>query len=270
MRKLMTILTISGVLALTGLAGAAFADTVTVSDPAAVVPDPAAYVTVDAGAGFEMTLDAGNEVIGVEAVDEAGAAVVEGIDLSGQPVEEAISQLIDKAIADGVLPTDGSVPVDVAVITEDSATGEPAEVPTDGTEVVTEEDALTEAIEEALEEVTEELDVPVVVTYQNIALERVAMAKALGITPGKLNLIQKLAATTGSPETLVVADWTGKSVKEIMAAIKTNRNAAKVPETVEEPEAVGTADASTPAVEKNSGKNKSHGNGGGKSKGGKK
>lgn len=287
MKKLMTILTISTGLVMAGFSGAVFADAVPVTEPV-VTEDPAAYVTVDAGTGFVLTLDADDEVIAAEAVDESGAAVLEGVDLTGQPVDEALSQLIDEAIAEGVLPTDGSVPVEVTVITEDSIAEEPTESAPDaggdGTEPVSEEDALTDAIEDALEDVTEELDVPVVVTYQNAALERVAMAKALGITPGKLNLIQKYAATVENPETVVVADWTGKSVKEIMAAIKANRKAStpsgtpdgidsEEPPVTEEPDevtqTVQTDRTPKAAVEKTNSKAKSGGNGGGKGKSGK-
>ncbi len=87
---------------------------------------------------------------------------------------------------------------------------------------------------------TGDLEIPVVVTDQNAALERIAQAKTLGITPGKLKLIQKLslstetlalsdpAITTVSP--FVIADWTGVSVKDIMAAIKSNRKAANLPD----------------------------------------
>lgn len=133
---------------------------------------------------------------------------------------------------------------------------------------------------------TDVLEIPVVVTTQSAALERIAQAKTLGITPGKLKLIQKLslstetlalsdpAITTVSP--FVIADWTSVSVKDIMAAIKSNRKAANLPDetlvsdvpevtetaaTIEAPitAAVRTADTSSKSSAKSHGKAKSNG-----------
>lgn len=133
---------------------------------------------------------------------------------------------------------------------------------------------------------TEEHEIPVVVTDQNAALERIAQAKTLGITPGKLNLIQKLSLstetlalsdpsiTTVSP--FVIADWTSVSVKDIMAAIKSNRKAANLPDetsvsvvpevteaavTVEAPitTAVRTTDTNSKSSTKSHGKANSNG-----------
>ncbi len=237
MKKTFMILVVSAIFALMGFSTLAFADTVIPTD-STIVPDPAAYVTVDAGTAFELTLDAENLVIGIEALEDAGTAVLDGVDLTGQPAEEAISQLIEEAVETGVLPTDGTVPVDVTVVTEEPAvTVEPVvsvepvpaeepvitgTVPDTGTAVT--EETLVDAITDALEE----LEVPVVVTYQNAAVERIALAKTLGITPGKLNLIQKYAATTEDPAAVVLTDWTAKPVKEIMKAIKDSRKAPVV------------------------------------------
>ena len=57
----------------------------------------------------------------------------------------------------------------------------------------------------------------------NKALERVAMAKDLGITPGKLNLIQKLSVTYDEADAFEVDEWLDKPVKDIMKTIKGNR-----------------------------------------------
>lgn len=74
---------------------------------------------------------------------------------------------------------------------------------------------------EAGEEVVEE-------GLQNEALERVALARELGITPGKLNLIQKYAKSTGDPESIDVTLYLDTPVKVLMKEIKTNRKATEI------------------------------------------
>lgn len=71
------------------------------------------------------------------------------------------------------------------------------------------------ALIEAGEELTEE-------AFKNQAQERIALAKELGITPGKMNLIQKLMASEESG-TIDAAAWKDAPVKDIMQAIKANR-----------------------------------------------
>jgi hypothetical protein len=55
-----------------------------------------------------------------------------------------------------------------------------------------------------------------------VGLERVEEAKELGITPGKLNLIEKLIESSEDPESVTKEDWLDKSVKEIMEQTKEN------------------------------------------------
>lgn len=201
-----------GLLGALNAGSAVFADVAAADAP--VTAEPVTYVTLDAGAGLELTLDDSNTVIEVTPLDPEGAGLIPEEGLVGLPVEEAVDQLVDEAVDSGLLPADGSVPVEIGIGSDDP----------EAVEEVT--DALTD--EPTGETPAEETPVPVV--FQNAALERIALARELGITPGKLNLIQKYAASTGSPETVVLADWTQKPVKEIMGAVKANRKAAPVPE----------------------------------------
>ncbi|MGB5823041.1 MAG: hypothetical protein WBH44_03125, partial [Proteocatella sp.] len=51
--------------------------------------------------------------------------------------------------------------------------------------------------------------------------KRFAMAKELGITPGKMNLLEKLRTAAG--DEISYEDWAKKPVKEIMSEIKSNK-----------------------------------------------
>lgn len=63
----------------------------------------------------------------------------------------------------------------------------------------------------------------------------VAEARELGVTPGKLNLVEKLQASATDIEDINVEEWLTKSVKEIMKETKANRQAKKT-QLVGEPE----------------------------------
>ena len=61
-----------------------------------------------------------------------------------------------------------------------------------------------------------------------IGKQRVEEAKVLGVTPGKVRLVEKLEAST--TEEIDRSVWVEKSVQEIQAAVKENRSEAKAPE----------------------------------------
>lgn len=61
----------------------------------------------------------------------------------------------------------------------------------------------------------------------SVGLDRVQQARTLGTTPGKLNLVQKLQASSQAPDDINLEEWLNKPVKEIMKAIKQNKKDAK-------------------------------------------
>lgn len=65
----------------------------------------------------------------------------------------------------------------------------------------------------------DDIEKDAVLHTDNVALARRDDARDLGITPGKLNLIQKLQAVD---PTVVVDDYKDATVKSIMSAIKSN------------------------------------------------
>lgn len=76
-----------------------------------------------------------------------------------------------------------------------------------------------------------------------IVAERIAAAEALGMTPGHLNLIDRLAAISGKTRPEVLAEFPDASVQTIMKEIKRCREAARETEATTEP-TEGTEDNS--------------------------
>ncbi len=89
--------------------------------------------------------------------------------------------------------------------------------------VTSDNEELAAAITESLKEVVgEEVEVETETSEQpEFIARRFAMAKELGITPGKMRLLEKLAAAIG--EEINYEEWSQKSVKEIMSEVKANR-----------------------------------------------
>lgn len=81
--------------------------------------------------------------------------------------------------------------------------------------------------EEIEDEITETYDTASVEVY-SVGLERVEAAKELGVTPGKLNLVEKLIASSNDAESINLEQWLDKPVKDIMKATKAYRKAISV------------------------------------------
>lgn len=165
---------------------------------------PVSYLSLDINPSVELGINAFDKVVQVEAYNEDGEKILEEVDVICSDVTEAVGELVSSADNNGYIAEDGSTVV--SVTTE-----------TDNEEVATElETVAEEGVNSALEETEKE----VVVHKDNIALARRDEARKLEITPGKLNLIQKLQAV--DPDA-TVEEYKDASVNEIMKTIKNIR-----------------------------------------------
>lgn len=160
---------------------------------------PVSFVSLDINPSIELGVNVFDVVVSAEAYNNDGEIVLEDLDVEGGSVEEAINEIVSSAIADGYVEEDGT---SVIAITTETDDGELSE-------------ELKEAAEEGVENALEENETEAEIEKDNVALERRDEAIALGITPGKLNLIQKLQAV--NPEA-TIENFKDASVKEIMAA----------------------------------------------------
>ncbi|MFW2488200.1 hypothetical protein ACN077_06435 [Clostridium chromiireducens] len=195
-RKIALVLSLVTVLGLGG-GGYAYAKT------------PVAYVSVDINPSVELGVNAFDQVVSVEAYNEDGEKVLEGTDLINTNVDDAVSAVITNAISDGYIKEDDA-------ITTDATTSAAVEitVSTDKEDVAAE---LEESLKETADEVLENNNVDAEVETNKVALARRDEARQLGMTPGKLNLIQKLQAL--DPE-IKVEDYKSISVKDIQKKTK--------------------------------------------------
>lgn len=162
---------------------------------------PVAYVSIDINPSVELGVNAFDKVVSVKAYNEDGNDILKGADLLNTKVDEAVSTVVTNAINDGYIKEDGSSAIEITTST-------------DKEKVAAE---LDETLKQAVDETLTKNDVEAEVQTENVALARRDEARALGMTPGKLNLIQKLQALDPS---ITVEEYKNSSVKDIQKKTK--------------------------------------------------
>lgn len=197
---------------------------------------PYSYVSIDVNPSVEYTLNRFDRVLNVEATDPEGETVLQNIDpasLSNQTIGKAVSITVRKLEDLGYL--DGEEPGGI-VIAASAANPKKA-------------DQLAKSLEQTVEEETSESGEDVEVEAFGVGEERVAEARELGVTPGRLRLVENLQESAADPDSVDLDEWLQKPIRDIMKATKENKQAkqAQQPETDENSDSVMNDDESKDA-----------------------
>lgn len=176
---------------------------------------PYSYVSLDVNPSIEYSLNRFDRVLSAEAVNDDGEVILENLDLENKSIEDAVEETIQEIAKNGYLTDTELGGIVIATSSDDEDTAL----------------LLADTLKEEAETTTAEAGIETEVEVLSIGKERVEEAKALGVTPGKLNLVEKLQASNPDAE-VSIEDWLNKPVKSIMKAIKENKKAdtAAVPE----------------------------------------
>jgi hypothetical protein len=174
---------------------------------------PIAYVSMDINPSVELGVNAFDKVVSVEAYNEDGKKILEGTNLLNSNVNDAVSTVISNSISDGYIKADGSSSIEITTSTDKES-------------VATE---LDDSLKKAAEETLSDNKVEAEIESEKVTLARRDEARKLGITPGKLNLIQKLQELD---PTISVEDYKFSSVKDIQKKTKELRKNNKFDETM--------------------------------------
>lgn len=169
---------------------------------------PVKYLSLDINPSVELGVNVFNKVVSASAYNEDGQTILEGQDVINSDVKDAVNILVKSAAEEGFIADDGSTVIAVTSETDDKEDAEDLE---------------TEAQEGANDAIEESSDTAEVIK-ENVALARRDEARQLGITPGKLNLIQKLQALD---PTIKVEDYKDAKVTEIMKKFVELKNGNK-------------------------------------------
>lgn len=166
---------------------------------------PVAYLSIDINPSIELGVNAFDKVVSAEGYNADGKTVLNGIDVYGTNVEEAVSTVITSAADNGFIESDGSTVVSL----------------TSETDNINISNNLKTEAETAVNKALKERGKMAVIYKDNVALAFHYEARELNITPGKLNLINKLQAVN---QIAAVDQYKEVKVKDIVKAIEKNDN----------------------------------------------
>lgn len=178
----------------------------TITGFAAYYNTPANYISIDVNPGIELTVNGLDRVIAVSENSDA-EAILKGFNLVNKRKDDAVKIIVNKISENGYLDGEGST-ISIAV-----------------TDKSKDADKQLSDVEEKVKNALEENGKTPEIITDKVALARREEAKALGITSGKLNLIQKLEKEKG--EDVDVSQYTNMPVKEIQKQTKEAREANK-------------------------------------------
>lgn len=163
---------------------------------------PICYLSLDINPSIELGINAFGSVVSSKAFNEEGTLILDGIITSGQNVQMAVKALIISAIEKGYIAGDGST---VILLT--------AEVKGDSQALV---NRIEKNSEMGLELALKEKEKTAILKQESISLNYREQAQVYGISPGKLNLINKLQMLNADT---VIDNYLNSSIKEIMVQI---------------------------------------------------
>ncbi len=165
-----------------------------------------ATIVVDGEEEIVLTVDAEGKIISADYAKDLNEE-------EDTEEDNPLADLVDKTLLEGLEAlndTEESMAYSVTIYSDDN-------------ELI---DWLEQLLEEKFGEWIE-IDSIKLVDLDNPNALRFMMAQELGITPGKMNLLEKLGKGYGEDALIYYAAWAEKSVKEIMAAVKEERKGSE-------------------------------------------
>lgn len=197
---------------------------------------PYSYVSLDVNPSIEYTVNRFDLVIDVKAVNDDGEELLGQINLNNlnnKTIHDAIAATINEIADNGYFDGTAYGPVTEVTDNENTVDGDNSSVKNPditGGIIITasskddkKSEKLVHKLEGTAKDTVEETGDEVEIEVVGVGYDRVQRAKELGVTPGKLNLVEKLQASAENPESIVIEEWLNKPVKDIMKAIKDNR-----------------------------------------------
>lgn len=174
---------------------------------------PYSYVSLDVNPSIEYSLNRLDRVLKITGINDDGKEIVRELQLdslSNKKIDEAIALTVEQIQEDGFFDGDLEGGIVISTSAKDLKRAEKLA-----------EDLKQSAADAAADKNVEVEAFPV-------GLERVQEARELGVTPGKLNLVEKLRDSAEATDDIDLEEWLDKPVKEIMQEIKENRKEVKL------------------------------------------
>ena len=162
---------------------------------------PVSYLSLDINSSVELGVNSSGKVVKAEGYNKDGKAILNGIDMTGSNLTEAVNSLISSAVNNGFISKDGSTVISLTSETDDANAAATLKI----------------AAETGANEALKKNGKSAVIHKDNVSLSERKGARDLGVTPGKLNLINKLKSIEPA---VTVDQYKDASVTDIMKKIE--------------------------------------------------
>lgn len=165
---------------------------------------PYIYVSLDVNPSMEFTVNKFGLVIKAQAHNDDGVSIIENMDFDvvNKNIEEALEESIDLFIEEGYISGDDIVNVIVSAYSENAKDA----------------DSLIEELKLMIKNKIESAGFVANVEGMTVDQEVFDEAEELGVTPGKLDLINNIIENDTNTSTDKVEDWIDRPVDEIVNA----------------------------------------------------
>ena len=174
---------------------------------------PYSYVSLDVNPSIEYIVNRFDRVLRVNAVNDDGEELLKEInlkELKNRSIQDALTETVEQIQEAGYFSgqEEGGIVIATSAQNTDKA------------------EELALELQSAVEEEIVENSKNVTVETFSVTKDRVDQAKELGVTPGKLNLVEKLQESASGEDTIVLEEWLNKPVKDIMKATHNSKKGA--------------------------------------------
>lgn len=171
---------------------------------------PYSKVSLDVNPSIEYTLNRFGRVIDVEGKNKDGNAIISEAtkkELLNHSIQDAVAETVDVIAKNGYFDNE-----DAEIVIATSS---------DNKDVAKE---LATKLKTVAEGELKQVEAKATVESTSVGKALVEEAKKLGVTPGKLNLVQNLIKVSGEESQIQQKEWLNKSVKEIIAETKAQKS----------------------------------------------
>jgi hypothetical protein len=169
---------------------------------------PTSYLSLDINPSVELGVNAFGKVVSALSYNNDGTAILAGQKVIHLGVKDAVNTLVKSAAQKGFISNDGSTVIALTSETDNASTAA----------------KLEKEAELGAKTAVKSAGNSAVIHKENVALETRNEAKKLGITPGKLNLIQKIQALDPS---VTVDHYKNAKITEILKKLNELKRAQK-------------------------------------------
>ena len=201
---------------------------------------PYSYVSLDADPSVEYCLNRFDRVLRITGVNDSGkkiAGELQAEGLNNEKIEDAVSRTVEKIEKEGLSNGEQKSGIVISASAKDPKKAE----------------KMAEGLKQSTKNTAEGKGAAV--EAFPVGLDQVKEAHKLGVTPGKLDLAEKLSDNAQSPDDADLQKWLNKPVPEILKKIRENGEAEKADEKpLKESSSSQGGSSSRPASEKGAGK----------------